>query len=221
PVPRRPGHRGPGHRAAQPLHPVRRDVGRARGRGTPADRQAGGAPAPRAAGVRVPGPARTRHRPAAHRLLRHTRLADPARVPRVGRAGQVPVRTGCEDWPVTRVMFRQHAGLAIAGLVAFFGAVPLAVSRWYLTPILLVPLAVASWGWRSGTDADADGVAIRALFRQRRLPWERTRRFGPGKRRVTAMLDGGRSVQLPAVTPGDLAGLLQAGGQKLRKPAAQ
>jgi hypothetical protein len=122
---------------------------------------------------------------------------------------------------VTRVRFRQHAGIAIAGLVAFFGAVPLAASRWYLTPILLVPLAVAVWGWRSGTDADTDGVTIRALFGQRRLPWERIAGFVRGKRRVTVLLDGDTSVQLPAVAPGDLASLLQAGGQKIRKPAAQ
>ncbi len=122
---------------------------------------------------------------------------------------------------MTRVRFRQHAGLAIAGLVAFFGAVPFAVSRWYLSPVLLVPLAVAVWAWRSGTDADAEGVTIRALFGQRRLPWTRIVGFVPDKRRVTALLDGGTSVQLPAVTPGDLAGLLQAGGQKIRKPAAQ
>jgi hypothetical protein len=122
---------------------------------------------------------------------------------------------------VTRVRFRQHAGLAIAGLVAFVGAVPLAAARWYLAPILLVPLAVAIWAWRSGTDADADGVTIRARFGQRRLPWERIVGFVPDRRRVTAVLDGGTSIPLPAVAPGDLASLLQAGGQKVRKPAAQ
>jgi PH (Pleckstrin Homology) domain-containing protein len=122
---------------------------------------------------------------------------------------------------VTRVRFRQHAGLAVVGVVAFLGALPVAATRWYLTPILLVPLAVAIWAWRSGTDADADGLTIRALLGQRRLPWERIVGFVPERRRVTAILDGGRSVPLPAVTPGDLATLLQAGGQKVRRPAAQ
>src|SRR5262249_48259030 len=117
--------------------------------------------------------------------------------------------------------FRQPAGLAVAGLVAVFGAVPVAATRWYLAPILVVPLAVAAWAWRSGTDADADGVTIRALFGRRRLPWERIAGVAPGVRRVTAVLAGGTSVRLPAVTPGDLATLLQAGGQKIRKPATQ
>ena len=51
---------------------------------------------------------------------------------------------------MNRVSFRQHSGLTIAGLVAFFGAIPFATSRWYLVPVLLVPLAVAVWAWRSG-----------------------------------------------------------------------
>ncbi len=122
---------------------------------------------------------------------------------------------------MTRVRFRQPAGLAIAGLVAFVGAIPLAVTRWYLTPILLVPLALAIWAWRSGTDADADGLTIRAMFGQRRLPWNRIVGFVPDRRRVTAVLDGGTSVRLPGVAPGDLASLLQAGGQKIRKSPAQ
>ena len=61
---------------------------------------------------------------------------------------------------MTRVRFRHHTGLAIAGLVAMIGAIPLATVRWYLTPILLIPAAVAVWGWRAGTDADESGVTL-------------------------------------------------------------
>ena len=68
------------------------------------------------------------------------------------------------------VKFRHSSALAIAGLVAFFGAVPVATYRWYLTPILLVPLAVLVWGWRAGTDADSGGLSVRALLGTRRLP---------------------------------------------------
>ena len=69
---------------------------------------------------------------------------------------------------MTRVRFRHHSGLAIAGLVAFFGAIPVASYRWYLAPILLVPAAVAIWGWRAGTDADEHGLTVRALVGRRR-----------------------------------------------------
>jgi Bacterial PH domain len=116
---------------------------------------------------------------------------------------------------VSSVKFRHNIGIAIAGLVAFFGAVPVAAQRWYLAPILLVPLAVMVWGWRAGTDADAGGVTVRALLGSRALPWSRITGLVPDGRRVVATLDGGGSVRLPAVTPADLPKLVSATGQEL------
>jgi hypothetical protein len=116
---------------------------------------------------------------------------------------------------VTRIRFRQHSGLSVAGLVGFFGAVPLATARWYLAPILVVPIAVAVWAWRSGTDADAEGITIRALLGHRRLPWTRVAGFVPRRRAVTAILNGGGAIRLPAVTPADLPRLIEAGGRHL------
>jgi Bacterial PH domain len=116
---------------------------------------------------------------------------------------------------VSSVKFRHNIGIAIAGLVAFFGAVPVATQRWYLAPILLVPLAVMVWGWRAGTDADAGGVTVRALVGSRALPWSRITGLVPDGRRVVATLDGGRSVRLPAVTPADLPKLVSATGHEL------
>jgi hypothetical protein len=118
---------------------------------------------------------------------------------------------------VSTVKFRHNIGIAIAGLVAFFGSVPVATFRWYLTPILLVPLAVVVWGWRAGTDADADGVSVRALFGARRVPWSRITGLVPDGRRVLAVLDGGGSVRLPAVAPADLPKLVAASGQELTR----
>jgi hypothetical protein len=115
---------------------------------------------------------------------------------------------------VSTVKFRHNASIAIAGLVALFGAVPVATIRWYLAPILLVPLAVLVWGWRAGTDAGPDGLSIRALFGARRLPWTRISGFVPTGRRVIAMLDGGGSIILPAVAPADLPRLLAASGRQ-------
>jgi hypothetical protein len=117
---------------------------------------------------------------------------------------------------VSTVKFRHSSAIAIAGLVAFFGAVPVATFRWYLTPILLVPLAVLVWGWRAGTDADAGGVSVRALLGTRRLPWARITALVPaGQRVVVAVLDGGASVRLPAVRPADLPKLVAASGAEL------
>jgi hypothetical protein len=115
---------------------------------------------------------------------------------------------------VTRVKFRHSAAISIAALVAFFGALPLAGARWYLAPILLVPVAIGFWGWRAGTDADSSGVTVRALFGSRRLPWRQITGFVHVNRRVRATLAGGATVPLPAVTPDDLNRLLEASGQQ-------
>jgi Bacterial PH domain len=119
---------------------------------------------------------------------------------------------------VSTVKFRSNVGIAVAGLVAFFGAVPVATVHWYLAPILLVPLAVLVWGWRAGTDADRDGLTVRALLGGRRLPWARITGLVPDGRRVVAVLDGGTFVRLPAVGPADLPRLVAASGQEVTEP---
>jgi hypothetical protein len=116
---------------------------------------------------------------------------------------------------VSTVKFRHSSAIAIAALVAFFGAIPVATYRWFLTPILLVPLAVLVWGWRAGTDADDLGVSARALLGNRRLPWSRITALVPAGRRVVAVLDGGAAVRLPAVSPADLPKLIAASGAEL------
>jgi hypothetical protein len=117
---------------------------------------------------------------------------------------------------VNKVRFRHNIAISIAGLVALVGAVPVAAAAWYLTPILLVPIAVMAWGWRAGTDADQEGVSVRALFGQRRFTWAQLAGFVPAGRRVVAQLADGRSVLLPAVTPADLPRLVAASGQELK-----
>jgi PH (Pleckstrin Homology) domain-containing protein len=116
------------------------------------------------------------------------------------------------------VRFRHHSGIAIAGAIATVGALPFATARWYLTPVLLVPAAVAVWGWRAGTDADETGVTVRALLGRRRLPWDRIRGLVPSGRRVVAVLDGGATVPLTAVTPADLPKLVAASGSAPGNP---
>lgn len=113
------------------------------------------------------------------------------------------------------VKFRHNVSIPLAGLIACLGAVPLAGYRWYLTPILLVPLAVVVWGIRAGTDAGPAGVTVRALLGRRRLPWSEIQGFAQTDRRVIAVMAGGRSANLPAVTPADLPRLVAASGTPL------
>lgn len=115
-----------------------------------------------------------------------------------------------------RVRFRHNAALAVAAVVALVGGIPLAAAAPWLAPILLVPLAVAVWAWRAGTDADADGLRVTALFGGRRLPWTRIAQLVPADRgRVAAVLTDGTVVPLTAVTPADLPRLVAASGQEL------
>ena len=119
-------------------------------------------------------------------------------------------------WDNPRVVrFRYNAAITVAAGVAVIGTVPLATSRWYFAPLLLVPLAVAVWGWRAGTDANATGVRARALFGSRFLPWSRIDSIEVGERnRVYARTTADSALRLPAVTPGDLPRLVEASGEQ-------
>jgi hypothetical protein len=124
----------------------------------------------------------------------------------------------CDDGQVqrtARVRFRHHAALAVAALIALISAVPLLAGSPYLGVVLLVPLAVAVWAWRAGTDADRAGLTVRALLGSRRVPWSQVDAIatGPG-RRVTATLVDGKSLALTAVTPADVPRLVAASGTR-------
>jgi hypothetical protein len=107
--------------------------------------------------------------------------------------------------------FRHNAAITVACVVAFFGAVPLATSRTYLLPIILVPILVGVWGWRAGTDVSPAGLNVRALFGSRRVPWSHVTALVPADRwRVYAILTTGRRLRLPAVGAADLAKLSDA-----------
>jgi hypothetical protein len=101
--------------------------------------------------------------------------------------------------------FRHNAAITIAAVVAFFGTVPLATSRVYLLPIVLVPILIGIWGWRAGTDVSPAGLRVRALFGARLVPWSHVAALAPAERgRVYAILTTGSRVHLPAVSAEDL-----------------
>ena len=114
------------------------------------------------------------------------------------------------------VRFRHNQAIVAAALVAFFGALPLAAARWYLLPVLLVPIAVGVWAWRAGTDVDSRELRLRALTGQRRIGWDRVVELaGDPRGRAGARLDDGHEVPLPAVRRDDLPRLVAATGQTL------
>ncbi|MEU8387217.1 PH domain-containing protein [Micromonospora sp. NPDC048842] len=120
------------------------------------------------------------------------------------------------------VRFRYNQAILVAAIIAFVGALPLANARDYLLPVLLVPLAVAVWAWRAGTDADARELRIRALVGQRRIDWDQVLELTTDQRgRAVARLDDGRQVTLPAVRGTDLPRLVAATGQPLPEAPAE
>ncbi|MFC0005769.1 PH domain-containing protein [Micromonospora siamensis] len=117
---------------------------------------------------------------------------------------------------VDTLRFRHNQAILVAAIVAFIGALPLATARSYLLPVLLVPLAVAVWAWRAGTDADPRELRLRALTGQRRIAWERVAELAADPRgRAVVRLDDGERLVLPAVRGSDLPRLVAVTGQPL------
>ncbi|MEV6601919.1 PH domain-containing protein [Actinoplanes sp. NPDC051346] len=115
---------------------------------------------------------------------------------------------------------RRSGALFLAALTAFVGTVPIATVRWQFVPLLLIPLAIAIWTWRAGTDVDTEGLRVRALIGSTTVPWSRVAELAPDPRgRVSALLTDGMMVPLTGVTTGNLAAVLKAGGQEVSPPA--
>ncbi len=119
--------------------------------------------------------------------------------------------------PALRV--RKSGALLVAALIAFVGALPLAGTRWELTPILLVPIVIGVWAWRAGTDVYPDRLKVRALAGSTEVRWEQVTELAPDARgRVAALLDNGRVLQLTGVTRNNLPAVLKAAGQPISSP---
>ncbi|GAB3871708.1 hypothetical protein GCM10027610_135870 [Dactylosporangium cerinum] len=116
----------------------------------------------------------------------------------------------CETCPVTTrttrptVRFRRSASLAVAAGIATIGAIPLLAGGLWFLPVLLVPIAIAVWAWRAGTDVDAAGFTVRALLGSRRVPWAAVDGLVSQDGTVQARLANGHFVKLDAVRPADV-----------------
>lgn len=115
------------------------------------------------------------------------------------------------------VRFRHHSAMATAGVIVALAAIyPVADLGLPALPLLLLPLIFSVWAWRSGTDADSEGLRVRALLGNRRIGWPRVAALIPDERgRVLASLTDGTAIPLTAVNAGDLPKLVAASGQPL------
>jgi Bacterial PH domain len=117
---------------------------------------------------------------------------------------------------VSTVRFRRSPATTLAAVV--FMIAGLSVARWapYLLILLVIPAVVAVWAWRSGTDADQDGLTVRALLGRRRIPWSDVAGLVTDDRgQVSAQLTSGRVVPLPAVGRQDVTKVVEAAGEEI------
>ena len=117
--------------------------------------------------------------------------------------------------PVT-AKFRRNTAIMMAAILAVFAGASLGSWAPALLPVLVIPALIAVWGWRSGTDAGADGLTIRAAVGSRRIPWSDVSDLVPeASGRVSAHLHSGAVVELPAVGPDDIPTLVAAAGSSI------
>jgi hypothetical protein len=115
----------------------------------------------------------------------------------------------------TRTRFRYNAALAVAAIIALIGTLPMIKASAWFALLLLIPAAVAAWGWRAGTDVDPDGLRVRALLGSRYVPWTDVEELGADDRgRAIARLRTGMVLPLPAVSAADLPKVIVAAGQE-------
>jgi Bacterial PH domain len=102
--------------------------------------------------------------------------------------------------------FRHSSAITVAAVISMITALSFATWAPYLLVLLALPLAVAVWSWRSGTDVDQTAVTVRAALGSRRMPWPDIAEIVPDEHgRVFARLRSGSAVRLTAVGPGHLA----------------
>jgi hypothetical protein len=126
----------------------------------------------------------------------------------------------CEHHQVSTIgqtlRFRHSSAITVAAVIAAIAAIPvLAASPWFAF-ILLIPLAVGLWSWRAGTDADEEGLLVRAAFGSTKVRWRDVAELAVDPRgTVFVRTTGGGVIRLPAVPATELPRLIAASGQEL------
>lgn len=130
-----------------------------------------------------------------------------------------------------RLRVRRSAAFTGAAFVAWLTVTPLALALLVEQPLwvplsvalgavlLLVPVAVSMWTWRSGIDVTVDCVTVRRMFTSREIPWRLIDGFATGSEGVQAILADQSQVKLNPLKRENLPQVLEIGGQELREAA--
>ena len=80
--------------------------------------------------------------------------------------------------------------MTVAAIIVAISGLSFGTYAPYLLPLLIIPLGLAVWTWRAGTDADTTGLTVRGGLRNRRFPWTSVTGLVTDPRgRVNAQLD--------------------------------
>jgi hypothetical protein len=97
--------------------------------------------------------------------------------------------------------------------------VPLAFASPWTLVLLLVPVAVAAWVLRVGVDIADDGVTVRSLAGQRRVPWSELAGIRVAPRgELWLVTTGGTEVRMPVMRARDLPRLAALSGGRIVVP---
>lgn len=128
-----------------------------------------------------------------------------------------------------RLRVRRSATITGAAFVAWLTVGPLAFALMAEQPLwgafsavvgaalLLAPVGISMWAWRSGVDVTTEGITLRGMFSSRLIEWHHIDGFATGDEGVAAILDDQSQVPLAPLKPENLPKVLEIGGQELRE----
>jgi hypothetical protein len=117
----------------------------------------------------------------------------------------------------TRLRMNRTALLPV-GLLAVC-VVPLAFAAPWTPVLLLIPLAVALWVLRVGVDIADDGLTLRSLVGERRVPWTELVGIRVAPRGdLWLVTTGGTEVRMPVMRARDLPRLAALSGGRIDVP---
>ena len=120
--------------------------------------------------------------------------------------------------PPARLRMSRTALLPVAVLAVC--AVPLAFAAPWALVVLLVPVVVAAWVLRVGVDIGDDGITVRSLIGQRRVPWDELAGIRVAEdHRLWLVTTRGTEVRVPVMRARDLPRLAELSGGRIAVPA--
>ena len=116
-------------------------------------------------------------------------------------------------------MRMNRTALFPVGLLALC-VVPLAFAAPWTPVLLLLPLAVAVWVLRAGADIADDGLTVRSLAWERRVPWTELAGIRVAPRgELWLVTTHGTEVRVPVMRARDLPRLAELSGGRIPAPA--